>query len=88
MQQELQACKTSLGSIEDRLQKIDTALRGNGRKGLFTEFELLKSKVAQLEEPGTYRFHYITNRKLTARDGALEERFTNEREEKLKFGSF
>jgi len=50
MQQELQACKTSLGSIEDRLQKIDTALRGNGRKGLFTEFELLKSKVAQLEE--------------------------------------
>jgi hypothetical protein len=50
VQQELQACKTSLGSIEDRLQKIDTALRGNGRKGLFTEFELLKSKVANLEE--------------------------------------
>jgi len=50
MQQELQACKTSLGSIEVRLQQIDTALRGNGRRGLFTEFELLKSKVAQLEE--------------------------------------
>lgn len=47
---ELQQCKLSLATIEQRVQAIDHALRGNGRKGLYTEFELLKSKVEQLEE--------------------------------------
>lgn len=50
IQQELQQCKVSLSAIEDRVQAIDNALRGNGRKGLYTEFELLKSKVEHLEE--------------------------------------
>ena len=47
---ELQQCKISLAAIEQRIQAIDHALRGNGRKGLYTEFELLKSRVEQLEE--------------------------------------
>lgn len=37
-----------LQSVVTRLDLIDTALRGNGRKGLFTEVELLKREVADL----------------------------------------
>lgn len=48
--QELQACKTDLHAIREQLTRIDHSLRGNGSRGLFTEFELLKSRVQQLED--------------------------------------
>ncbi len=44
--------------------------------------------VAQQESEGTYRFFYTSNRRLDPGDGTLEERFTNERQESLEFGSF
>ena len=52
-------------------------------------FIFRRMTVTQLAEQGTYRFFYITNR----RPGQLQalrvaERFGNEREEHLKFGSF
>lgn len=50
IQAELHACKTSLAAAEVKLNILDGAVRGNGRKGLLTEFELLKSRIAQLEE--------------------------------------
>jgi esterase/lipase superfamily enzyme len=45
-------------------------------------------KVAQLAEKGSYRFFYVTNRRLRSDDGPLEERFGKEREEILKYGYF
>jgi len=39
-----------LEEIDSHILRLDTLLRGNGSRGLFTEFELLKSRVAQLEE--------------------------------------
>ena len=50
MEQELSACKADLSVIRDQIVRLDHALRGNGSRGLFTEFELLKSRVTQLEE--------------------------------------
>ena len=44
--------------------------------------------MARVDEPGTYRFFYATNRRAESGDAALEERFGNEREEGLKFGLF
>jgi esterase/lipase superfamily enzyme len=51
-------------------------------------FMFRRMKVAQLSEQGTYRFFYITNRSPGPDSASLEERFGNEREEVLKFGSF
>ncbi len=51
-------------------------------------FQFRRMLVAQLEEQGTYRFFYVSNRRLGPGDGALEERFKTEREPMLKFGSF
>ena len=50
LEQELHACKTDLSVIRYQIQRLDHSLRGNGSRGLFTEFELLKSRVLQLEE--------------------------------------
>jgi len=50
LEQELHACKSDLSVIRDQIERLDHALRGNGSRGLFTEFELLKSRVTQLEE--------------------------------------
>lgn len=50
LEQELHACKMDLGAIRGQLERLDHSLRGNGSRGLFTEFELLKSRVQQLEE--------------------------------------
>ena len=49
-------------------------------------FSFRRMKVAQLAEQGTYRFFFVTNRRLDSNEGPLEERFGNEREELLKFG--
>lgn len=51
-------------------------------------FQFRRMLVAQLEEQGTYRFFYVSNRRLGPGDGPLEERFETEREPMLKFGSF
>jgi len=51
-------------------------------------FYFRRLQVAQVDEPGTYRFFYATNRRAESGDSALEERFGNEREEGLKFGLF
>ncbi len=51
-------------------------------------FQFRRMLVAQLGEQGAYRFFYISNRRLSSGDGALEERFGNEREALLKFGYF
>ena len=50
IEQELSACKADLSVIREQIVRLDHALRGNGSRGLFTEFELLKSRVTQLEE--------------------------------------
>ena len=51
-------------------------------------FLFRRMKVAQLGEQGAYRFFYVTNRHLEPGEGALEERFGAEREERVKFGLF
>jgi esterase/lipase superfamily enzyme len=51
-------------------------------------FLFRRMTVAQLGEQGTYRFFYVTNRRLETGEGSLGERFGTEREEMLKVGSF
>ena len=51
-------------------------------------FKFRRLQVARLDEPGTYRFFYATNRRAEPGDAALEERFGNERGQVLKFGFF
>ncbi len=51
-------------------------------------FYFRRLQVAQLEQRGTYRFFYATNRRAEPGDAAFEERFGNEREGVLKFGFF
>ena len=51
-------------------------------------FYFRRLQVAKLDEQGTYRFFYITNRRAEPGDAAIEKRFGNEREAVLKFGLF
>jgi esterase/lipase superfamily enzyme len=51
-------------------------------------FRFRRMLVTRLGEQDAYRFFYVTNRRLGADDGSLEERFGNEREGVLKFGFF
>ena len=51
-------------------------------------FNFRRLQVTKLDEPGTYRFFYATNRRAEPGGATLEERFGNEREEVLKFGLF
>ena len=51
-------------------------------------FLFRRMSVAQLAEQGKYRFFYATNRRAGLDGASLEERFGNERETSLKFGSF
>ena len=51
-------------------------------------FRFRRMLVTRLGDQDAYRFFYITNRRLGADDGSLEERFGNERERVLKFGFF
>jgi esterase/lipase superfamily enzyme len=51
-------------------------------------FKFRRMQVMRLAEEGAYRFFYITNRAPGAGDGTLEDRFSNQREEKLRFGSY
>ncbi len=51
-------------------------------------FYFRRLQVAQLDERGTYRFFYATNRRAEPGDASIEKRFSNEREAVLKFGLF
>ena len=51
-------------------------------------FRFRRMLVTRLADQDAYRFFYVTNRRLGADDGSLEERFGNERERVLKFGFF
>ncbi len=51
-------------------------------------FLFRRMTVAQLAEQGKYRFFYVTNRQSGPNQALLEERFGNDREERLKFGTF
>ncbi len=51
-------------------------------------FRFRRMTVAQLAEQSSYRFFFITNRRVVADEGPLEERFGAEREAALKFGYF
>jgi len=66
---------TFLGSTNTALLRAET-------------FLFRRMKVAQLAEKGSYRFFYVTNRRLGSDDGPIEERFGKEREEILKYGYF
>jgi len=50
MQAQIEATAESVADIALHVSQIDCALRGNGRKGLFTKHELLETRVASLEE--------------------------------------
>ena len=50
MQAQIEATAESVADIALHVSRIDNALRGNGRKGLFTRHELLESRVQTLEE--------------------------------------
>ncbi len=51
-------------------------------------FHFRRMIVAQQGEKGSYRFFYVSNRVLGPGTGSPEDRFTNERQENLKFGRF
>jgi len=51
-------------------------------------FLFRRMTVAQLAEQGEYRFFYATNRAPGENTGELNERYTREREQSLKFGTF
>ena len=51
-------------------------------------FLFRRMTVAQLADQGDYRFFYATNRVPGSDDASLDERFGQDREASLKFGSF
>jgi esterase/lipase superfamily enzyme len=51
-------------------------------------FRFRRMLVTKRGEQGAYRFFYVTNRRVQQRDGAVEERFGNEREAGVEFGLF
>jgi esterase/lipase superfamily enzyme len=51
-------------------------------------FSFQRMQVTQLNNEGSARFFYATNRNLTQRDGSLPDRFGNQREEVLSFGRY
>lgn len=51
-------------------------------------FRFRRMLVSQLEEPGTFRFFYATNRRQLDPAATVEQRFASERVPGLQFGSF
>ncbi len=45
-------------------------------------------QVTRVDEQGTHRFFFVTNRRLNEANGDLEQKFDNQREDILKFGYF
>jgi gluconate kinase len=50
MQAQIEATAELVADIALHVSQIDNALRGNGRRGLFTKHEILETRVASLEE--------------------------------------
>ena len=50
MEAQIDSLTETVADIHMRVSRIDNALRGNGRKGLFTSHALLQSRVHSLEE--------------------------------------
>jgi esterase/lipase superfamily enzyme len=51
-------------------------------------FRFRRMLVTRQDAAGAYRFFYATNRRMERQDGAVQERFGNEREAGLAFGRF
>jgi esterase/lipase superfamily enzyme len=51
-------------------------------------FHFRRMLVTRQGDQGAYRFFYVTNRRTQRQEGAVEERFGNEREAGLRFGLF
>ncbi len=51
-------------------------------------FSFRRMTVAKMGNQNTYRFFYVSNRRLEQGQGSLEKRFGNQREDTLKFGRF
>ncbi|MBW2275068.1 MAG: alpha/beta hydrolase [Deltaproteobacteria bacterium] len=51
-------------------------------------FQFRRMLVTRQGEQGSYRFFYVTNRRMEAADGAVDARFGNQREARLHFGLF
>jgi hypothetical protein len=51
-------------------------------------FQFRRMIVTRLDDQNTYRFFFATNRRLENGDDSLEERFGNQRQERLRFGLF
>ncbi len=47
-----------------------------------------RMQVTKVDDRGTHRFFFATNRRLNEANGELEQKFDNEREDVLKFGYF
>ena len=47
-----------------------------------------RMQVTKVDDQGTHRFFFATNRRLNEVNGELEQKFGNEREDVLKFGYF
>ena len=50
MESQIDSLTETVSDIHLRVSRIDAALRGNGRKGLFTSHALLQSRVHNIEE--------------------------------------
>ena len=50
MQRQVEATADHVADIAVHVSQIDSALRGNGSKGLFTKHEVLERRVQGLEE--------------------------------------
>ena len=49
-------------------------------------FQFRRMLVTRQAEQGVYRFFYVTNRRIEQQDGAVEERFGNERKAGVESG--
>jgi len=49
-QSDLAACKECIDDINAKVERIDHAIRGNGREGLITTVALLDRRVSEFEE--------------------------------------
>ncbi len=47
-----------------------------------------RMQVTRVDDQGTHRFFFATNRRLNEANGELEQKFDNQREDVLKFGYF
>lgn len=51
-------------------------------------FQFRRMLVTRIADQDTFRFFYVTNRRLDSEKGPIEEPFDNQRDENLKFWLF